>query len=63
MAICTLYDENQNCYIQAIGIAVKTEGDDNVLKSFVELVEVAPKLVKQNLNGTLSMMLEVYIIT
>jgi len=38
---------------------VKTEGDDNVLKSFVELVEVAPKLVKQNLNGTLSMMLEV----
>ena len=48
-----------NSLFQAIGIAVKSEGDDNVLKSFVEMVEVAPKLVKQNLHGTLGMMLEV----
>eukprot|EP00111_Clytia_hemisphaerica_P019077 TCONS_00056356-protein len=45
--------------LEAIGIAVKSEGDDNVLKSFVEMVEVAPKLVKQNLHGTLGMMLEI----
>lgn len=48
-----------NLCLQAIGLAVKSEGDDSVLKSFVEMVEIAPKLVKQNLHGTLGMMLEV----
>ncbi|XP_057301681.1 importin-5-like isoform X2 [Hydractinia symbiolongicarpus] len=45
--------------LEAIGVAVKTESDDAVLKSFVELVEIAPKLVRIHLQPTVTLMLQV----
>ena len=45
--------------LQAIGISVQEEDDDSVLKSFVELVEMVPKLVRPHLTATINLMLKV----
>ncbi|XP_065645184.1 importin-5 isoform X3 [Hydra vulgaris] len=45
--------------LQAIEISVKNEEDDSVLKCFVELVEIAPKLVRSDLQPTINLMLQI----
>ena len=38
---------------------MKEDGDDAVLKSFVELAETAPKLLKPHVQDTIMLMLQV----
>jgi hypothetical protein len=45
--------------LEAIDISIKMETDDAVLKAFVELVEMAPKLVRPHLQSTIELMLAV----
>jgi len=45
--------------VEAIGISVQEEDDDSVLKSFVELVEMVPKLVRPHLTATINLMLKI----
>jgi len=43
--------------LEAIAIAAKEESDDNVLKNFVDLVDMAPKIVRPHLQATIDLML------
>jgi len=45
--------------LEMIGISVTQATDDNLLKSFVEVVELAPKLVKPQLHNTITLMLDI----
>ena len=47
--------------VQAIRIAAQEESDDAVLKNFVDLVEMAPKMVKAHLHATMELMLKVFV--
>jgi len=45
--------------LEMISISVQQAEDDNLLKSFVEVVELAPKLVKPQLHDTVNLMLQI----
>lgn len=45
--------------LKSIEYSVKSESDDSLLKAFVELVEVAPKLMRPTLHKTLELMLAI----
>lgn len=45
--------------LEMISISVQMAEDDNLLKSFVEVVELAPKLVKPQLHDTINLMLQI----
>lgn len=45
--------------LEAISIAVQEESDDGVLKNFVDLVDLAPKMVKAHLQPTIELMLKI----
>jgi len=45
--------------LEMISISVQQAEDDNLLKSFVEVVELAPKLVKPQLHDTINLMLQI----
>lgn len=45
--------------LEMISISVQQAEDDNLLKSFVEVVELAPKLVKPHLHDTINLMLQI----